>query len=110
MCIVLHPQRFNESEVIYEEDYHPHEMYFISNGRCSYIYQSYIYKTLVKGSYFGEIEILFGTGRLNTVAADVDTEIELLSLDKDDLRKILEEYPSVAKEMKEIAEIKMSKN
>ena len=53
---------------------------------------------------------MFGTGRLNTVAADVDTEIELLSLDKDDLRKILEEYPSVAKEMKEIAEIKMSKN
>ena len=97
-------------KVIYSEGDHPRELYFISSGRCSLVYKSYVFKTIVERSYFGDIDILLGVQRLNTCIASVQKEVELLTLDCESLKEILNEYPSIENEMRKIAEIKIENN
>lgn len=49
-------------EIIYKEEDYADEMYFIHRGRINFIYcfqnEKYVYKSLPRGSYFGDIELV----------------------------------------------------
>ena len=64
---------------------------------------------MTKGSYFGEIEIIFKQKRSNTVITAEHCEI--LFITKQIYENLLvKEYPEVSEEMKYIAKVRLEKN
>jgi CRP-like cAMP-binding protein len=53
---------------LYYENWYPDELYFIFKGRINFIVEGLeiAYKSYLKGSYVGEIEILKNSNRINT--------------------------------------------
>lgn len=68
-----------------------------------------MFKTYVQGSYFGEVEILEGNLRDCTVQV-TSQGANFLVLNKKDLLDVMEEFPEMAKEIKEIARVRKLKN
>lgn len=48
-----------DAEYLYKKGEYPSEIYFLASGRVNYLYgrQNIVFKTMIGGSYFGEIEI-----------------------------------------------------
>ncbi len=68
-----------------------------------------MFKTYVQGSYFGEVEILEGNLRECTVQV-TSQGANFLVLNKKDLLDVMEEFPDMAKEIKEIARVRKLRN
>lgn len=68
-----------------------------------------MFKTNVQGSYFGEVEMLEGSLRDCTVQVR-SQGANFLVLNKKDLLDVMEEFPDMAKEIKEIARVRKLKN
>lgn len=99
----LKPHQINGEEVIYREGQYADEMFFLLKGRVNLVYGSVniVYKSYLKGSYFGEIEIIEKTGRIDTVMTYGGCE--LLVLAKEVLMNLLEEHPKEGEELKRVA-------
>lgn len=56
----LKPLNLIDGEYVYMEDSYADEMYFLLKGRINYVVTPHaiVFKSFIKGSYFGEIEIL----------------------------------------------------
>mmetsp|Transcript_11318 Transcript_11318/g.22262 ORF Transcript_11318/g.22262 Transcript_11318/m.22262 type:complete len:691 (-) Transcript_11318:114-2186(-) len=93
-----------EGDYIFQEDEYADEIYFLIKGRAAFVAgnEKTPYKSLQANSYFGEIEIFKQIPRKYSAMALVDCE--LLSLSRQMVTFIREEFPSIAKEMIEIAE------
>ena len=123
----LSPIKFNKRDIIYHKNESPmfgilfffllllstnlinYLVYFIVSGRVALITGKYntCFKTLVEGSYFGEIEIYENSSRATTVQAC--TECHLLTISKDDFEGIMSIFPDYDKEFREIAQKKLEK-
>lgn len=68
-----------------------------------------VFKTYVQGSYFGEVEILEGNLRDCTVQV-TSQGANFLVLNKKDLLDVMEEFPDMAREIKEIARVRKLRN
>ena len=64
-------------DYIYKEKEYADEIYFIARGRVSYVYgaSKIIYKTLQKGAYFGDIEVMEMIPRKYTIQALSDCDL-----------------------------------
>lgn len=60
------------SNFVYKKGTYASEIYFIISGRVNYLYgvQNLVFKTMVQGSYFGEIEVLAKVPRRFSVMAE----------------------------------------
>ena len=102
----LLPMQATTNSFVYKENEYADEVYFLGKGRCMYVmmcdgeYTSV--KKIQRGSYFGEIEILFSLPRKYTVQAI--TDCDLLVMSKSLLQVIHEEFTGVYRELVEIAE------
>lgn len=67
------------------------------------------FKTYMKGSYFGEIEVLKRCLRAQTCQV-IALKAECLVLAKDQLREVMEEFPAVAEEIIEYAQSRDKRN
>lgn len=85
-------------------------MYFITKGRVFFVNEDYIpFKTMILGSYFGEIEIIYKTKRSQTTVAAEDSD--LLTLAKQIYENVIvKEYSEIHEEIKFIANIRNEKN
>ncbi len=74
-------------------------MYFLIEGRVGMLTgaQKICFKQLVKGSYFGDIEIFSSSARLFDIIAIVKTN--LLVIGKEDLLNLLKRFPEYELEM-----------
>lgn len=92
-----------KKKLVYEKHHYADEMYFIKTGRICFIYgkKNMIFKIMIQGSYFGEIEIIENCPREFTVAAEVDSE--LLVMSKNLFEFMMEKYPIVAVGIKKLA-------
>jgi CRP-like cAMP-binding protein len=99
----LKPHQINNEETIYSEGQYADEMFFILKGRVNLVYGkvNMVYKSYLKGSYFGEIEIIENIGRIDTVLTFGGCE--LLVLAKEVLENVLEEHPKEGEELKRVA-------
>ncbi len=115
----LQPMTFVEKEAIYRINDYPNnskqrifliKVFFIRVGRVYFVNADFIpFNSLVTGSYFGEIEIIFKHKRtFSVVAAE---SCELLSLTKQIYENlIVKEYPEINKELGKVAKIRLEKN
>lgn len=98
----------NEQQEIYEEGSLGGEVFFLINGRVELTRQQVKFLTYVQGSYFGELEVLWGWKR--TDSAWTKERAELMVLDKSDFQFILNRYAEFRSEILEIALMRKSRN
>jgi CRP-like cAMP-binding protein len=106
----LVPLNFQEKEPIYKKSDHPNAIYFLTSGRVHFVNDDYIpFRTMVKGSYFGEIDIILKQKRAHTVIAG--EACDSLTLSKQIYENvIIKEYPEIDEEIKYIAHLRIEKN
>lgn len=106
----LTPHMFVDGHKVYQVGDFADEMYFILTGRIMYVYgkKTFVYKSYLKGSYFGEIEIIERIPRLDQ--AVTFGRCDLLVLPKDVLIQQMENFPIEAESIKRIAKARKGKN
>ena len=104
VAIYLTPLFLKAHEILYYQNEHADEVYFIRKGRISYVYgeQRTVYKYLPESTYMGEIEVLKQIPRMDTAMAPENTDLFVMT--KSLLDDVCEEFPHVAQEMKDLAE------
>ena len=85
---LLKPLKIQENEIIFEEGDSPSEVFFVIEGRIEMCLCNVIFKTILNGSYFGEIDVLFNQPREFTARSPVKTE--LLSVERNKFINILD--------------------
>ncbi|CAG9320946.1 unnamed protein product [Blepharisma stoltei] len=100
----LQPLLVDVNEIICNVGEAPQNIYFIVNGKVSYIKdkEGIVYRTLQQGHYFGDIELVKKVARKYKIVASTDTF--LLIMGKKTIEKIQLEFPTVWKEIGMIAE------
>lgn len=107
---LLHPMHVYESQYLYKQGEYPDEVYFITAGSVSFVImpKETVFKTYVKGSYIGEVEMVMDLLRVNTAICEKSSE--LLVLAKNDFHNLLEEFPTERKEITKIAKHRYHRN
>jgi hyperpolarization activated cyclic nucleotide-gated potassium channel 1 len=107
---LLKPLALFNSEFLYREDEFPSEVFFIVRGRVNLVLgaSEIAYKSFLKGSYIGEIELFIKTTRLDSCQAYGESEFLLIK--KEDFVSMLAEFPSEAKEIRKTAKEKKARN
>jgi hyperpolarization activated cyclic nucleotide-gated potassium channel 1 len=91
------------TEYIYRRLDDADEIYFIFKGRVNFMAERHnvSFKSMLEGSYFGEIEMLLKLKRVCGARAENDSE--LLIMPKPMVKYIAEEFPEVIEEMHALA-------
>ena len=93
MVPLLKPLRLKAGEHLWRESEPPSEVYFIKKGKINYIMQGIQFQSMVIGSYFGELDVIFNAPRSYDAIASPDIkETELLSLERTKFLDILDQY------------------
>ena len=105
---LLKPLQSNLNEVIFAEADPPSEVYFIIEGKVEFSMSNFTFKTMVNGSYFGEIEVLFNQPRGYTAKSAFSTE--MLTLERNKFIDNLDQYPEIADEVITLARVRKMQN
>ena len=100
---MLNYLRAPRKSLIYKKHQYADEIYFIRTGKVCFIYgkNKLIFKVMIQGSYFGEIEIIENTPREFNVASQENTEF--LTMSKNLFEYMMEKYPAIAVDIKNLA-------
>jgi CRP-like cAMP-binding protein len=104
------PLKINNGDYLYREMDYSDEVYFITRGRVNFVVKGseIVYKSYLRGSYIGEIEVIRKIPRLNN--AICYGECEFLVLMKKDFMEILEEFPNEKREVVRVANERARRN
>ena len=104
------PLRLRDSELLYKEGEYADEVFFIIQGRVNFVLPrtEIVYKSFLRGSYIGEVEVLQEITRRNTALCF--GECEFLVLHRRDLKDIIYEFPAEGRSMKAIARERARRN
>ena len=104
------PLKINNGDYLYRESDYADEVYFITRGRVNFVIKQseIVYKSFLRGSYIGEIEVIRKSPRLNNAIAY--GECEFLVLGKNDFNEILSEFPNEKKEIVRVANERARRN
>lgn len=100
-----------EAEVkVYAKHELAENVYFLIAGRVSYVLSSrnYQFKSVVGGSYFGEIEMVLNTQRKFSVVTEEICEMLIMSSDVFD--DMMRDYPVIAQEVIQLSNRRDKKN
>jgi len=100
---LLTPVRIGEQTLLYHHGEYADEVYFVTAGWAEFLLmpQQVAFRTYVKGSYFGEVEVLFSLPRLHSCLCG--THSQLFVLTKLDFLRLLEEFPTEKKQLLRVA-------
>ena len=103
MMPLFRPMKLNDNEYVYTEGAYPDQVYFIIHGRVGFVIlpTEILYKSFLRGSYFGEVELIQKVNRLNN--AMCIGLCEMLYLSKTDFLRVMEDYPADFKIVRKIA-------
>jgi len=101
---LLKPLKFNDNEFLWRENNYSDEVHFITRGRVNLVLpeNEVTYKSFLKGSYIGEIEIILKlTSRISDTQACGN--LETLSISRNNFLSVLNDFPEETKEFRSIA-------
>lgn len=100
---LLKPMKVIDAERLYREKDYADTVYFLTKGRVDLVlaYRQTVYKSYLKRSYVGEIEVMFHIPRIDTVVSEGSSE--LLAVEKKSFWLALLEFPEDARELALIA-------
>ena len=106
---MLEYRLYDSGEVLYYRGSYADEIYFMGDGRVSFVLGSLAvpFKTMIPGSFFGETEVLEETPREYTAVAVIPTETFILSravlgILKDDFPQVTKQLITISKKRKEM--------
>jgi CRP-like cAMP-binding protein len=99
---------------IYREGDDSDEIYFLYKGRVDFVNSVRLipFKTMLEGSYFGDIEVIDRTKRICSSRGQTDCEMLVLELSvrtTQRFKELKEDFPEVSEEMQELARIRKDK-
>lgn len=104
MTTIIEPTIAFTDEVILRENTTGEDMFFISSGVVEIFLagaQNSAYVAIGDGCYFGEVSLLLGIRR--TASARTKTQCLLYKITKENLIKVLTDYPEINASMKKVA-------
>lgn len=106
----LKPLTLKHDEYVYHEGEYADSMYFICHGSVNFVLnrEEIVYKTYLRGSFIGEIELIKGIAREDNAQAAGRTE--MLALEKVNFWEMMEEFPNEAKSIKSQAFLRRRNN
>ena len=107
---LLKPLRISSGDYLYKEGDYADEVYFITRGRVNFVIRGseIVYKSFLRGSYVGEIEVIRHSPRINNAIGY--GECEFLVLGKHDFSEMLSEFPNERKEIVKVANERARRN
>lgn len=108
---LLRPLKGEDKDYLYKEGDFPDEVFFISKGRVNLVLDmnEIAYKSFLKGTYIGEIEMIFKrTARFDN--AQVCGSSEFLMISKKDFLDILDQFPDEAQQIISVAKERYNRN
>ena len=103
---MLLPLRTEANEYLYLKGDHSYEIYFLCSGRVNFLMDigECVFKAWPRGSYFGEIEIIFGKRRICSAKSCPDTHCDMFTLNKKYYQTMIHnDYPGIDKELRLLA-------
>jgi CRP-like cAMP-binding protein len=96
--------KLKAGELIYKQGEYADELYFLVKGRACYVTgkNNFCFKSLQRGSYFGEVEVMRQIPRRFTVKAVIDCE--MLTMSRQLINYVRSDFKSIAQEMEEVAD------
>jgi hyperpolarization activated cyclic nucleotide-gated potassium channel 1 len=105
----LLPVCFLDSEYIYHSGELASDAFLISKGRVNLVNENEIcYKSFLRGSFIGEVELVLKTSRLDSVQACRETEC--LKMSKQSFFSVLSEFPTIGRELTAVAKERAQRN
>lgn len=98
---LLTPLNVLIGEYVYKKNEYPSLFYILLKGRVNLISGKLVYKTIIEGSYFGEIEIFQNSSRICTLQAA--EYLDLLMLTRQSFEQVMKTFPDIEAEMRETA-------
>ena len=105
----LKKSHFCRGEIIYYAGEEPEEVYFIEAGQVGLKLENFVFRIYHQGSYFGEIELIENTLRLNSSFCQ-SSELQVFILMKKDFFAIRENFPEVFEELSNCARERRKRN
>ena len=99
---LLNPLKVLQGELIFRKNEYPNLVYFLYAGRVNYVVgpQNIVFKSMVEGSYFGEIEIYENRSRYFNCRAE--TNCDLLTISSDRFIRLMKSFPDHEVELKQV--------
>jgi hyperpolarization activated cyclic nucleotide-gated potassium channel 1 len=106
----LKPIFCEEFDFLYHEEDSAEQLFVIIKGQVNLTIPDSVigFKSYLKGTNFGELEILANCSRIDN--ASVNSNAELLSLSRGDFLTMLEEFPTEALRMRQLAYERLTRN
>ena len=100
---LLQPMFLERNDYVYKKGEFADEIYFIVRGRISYVFgkEDTVLKSMQRGSYFGDIEVVKGISR--KYHAKGVRSSELLIMHKQVVQQMIEEHSAVWEEIRKVA-------
>ncbi|KAI9349842.1 hypothetical protein DFJ73DRAFT_760506 [Zopfochytrium polystomum] len=98
---------FVKGDVIFEQGWVGHEMYFIISGSVSIVVNGKQVGELRDGAFFGEVALLGDVPRTASIFASSNTVLYLFA--RDDLKPILNDFPDMALRLQQTYEERMAR-
>ena len=91
----LRYRTFQPRQVVFSEGDYPESIYFLMSGKVSFVFDSrhFVFKTMISGSYFGEIGLIEKKNR--DFGAITLCFCEVLEMSSEVLREISQQFPRV---------------
>jgi hypothetical protein len=99
----------HDRETLYLKDDFADEMYFLIKGKIGFVFgkQNLVFKSMIAGSYFGEIEMIEQKPR--EFGAMAVGKCSLLAMPKTIFQYMMKQYPKISQEIKQVAIVKKMK-
>ncbi|OMJ82236.1 hypothetical protein SteCoe_17142 [Stentor coeruleus] len=100
---LLQPMYLERNDYVYKKGEFADEIYFIVRGRVSYVFgkEDTVLKSMQKGSYFGDIEVVKGISR--KYSAKGIRSSELLIMHRQVMQEVIDEHSNVWQEIRDVA-------
>lgn len=107
---LLNPLKVLQGELIFRKNEYPNLVYFLYAGRVNYVVgpQNIAFKSMVEGSYFGEIEIYENRSRYFNCRAE--TDCDLLTISSDRFIRLMKSFPDHEVELKQVIHERKKRN
>jgi len=94
---------YEPDKFVYKEGDDSDEIYFLYKGRVNFILnvRQIAFKSMLEGSYFGDIEVFAKIRRL--CSSKTQGDCDMLVLERGNVKTLKEDFPEVGEEMKELA-------
>ena len=106
----LRYRTYKSRQVVFNEGDYPESMYFLMSGRVSFVFdkRNFVFKTMIAGSYFGEIGLIEKKSR--DFGAITLCFCEVLEMSGEVLKEVSEQFPRVFEEIRTDSKMKNLRN